>query len=94
MKKHPTTEALEGAHTFPGAYLFKLFGPHEQSFVDSIRAKIEPHVADEKQYSLSLRPSAKGNLCVVNVEVHAESPEHVQTLYNSFHEVEGLRTML
>ena len=94
MQKHPSTESLEGAHTFPGPYLFKLFGRHEQQFVDSIRAQIAPHVVDEDDYSLALRPSSKGNFCVVDVNIQAESAEHVPQIYTAFHDVVGLRTLL
>lgn len=94
MQKHPSTEALEGAHNFPGPYIFKLFGPHEQRFVDSVRQTIAPFIPSEDDYALALRASSKGNHCVVDIRIQAESAEQVQNLYTAFYDVEGLKTML
>lgn len=94
MSKHPSTEALEGAHTFPGPYVFKLFGPHDQSFIDSIRAHIEGVIEDASRYTLAMRASSKGAHCVVDVSFQANDAGEVQRLYTAFHDVEGLKTML
>lgn len=94
MLKHPSTEAIEGAHTFPGPFTIKLFGPHDQTFVDAIKSTIAPVVPDDTRYALELRPSSKGAHCCVNVTLQADTVEEVQTLYAALHDVEGLRMLL
>lgn len=94
MDRFPSTEAIEGVHTFPGPFTIKLFGPHDQSFVDAIKATIAPVVSDESRYALLLKPSSKGTHCCVDVTLHAENAQEVQTLYAALHDVEGLKMLL
>lgn len=93
MSNFPSLEALEGAHTFPGPYTLKIFGVHEQHFIDSIHREVKS-VVDEGRYDTELRPSSKGTYCAVQVNVQAQSAEEVQALYVALSDIEGMKTML
>lgn len=94
MANFPSTEALEGAHTFPGPYVIKVFGVHEQHFIDSIHKETTSVLEDESRYSADFKPSSKGTYCAVRLNVQANSAEEVQALYVALHDIEGLKTMI
>lgn len=94
MANYPSVEALESAHSFPGPYTLKVFGVHEQHFIDSVHREVQNVLDAEARYQTDLRPSSKGTYCAVQVNVHAKSAEEVQALYVALSDIEGLKTLL
>lgn len=94
MANYPSIEALEGSHTFPGPYTLKVFGVHEQHFIDSVHREVRNVLNEEARYDTALRPSSKGTYCAVHLDVQAKSAEEVQALYVALSDIEGLKTLL
>lgn len=94
MANYPSTEALEGAHTFPGPYVITVFGVHEQHFLDSVHKEARSVLEDESRYSADFKPSSKGTYCAVRLKVQAKNAEEVQALYVALHDIEGLKTLI
>lgn len=94
MSNFPSVEALEGAHTFPGPYTLKIFGVHEQHFIDNVHREVMSVLEKEDRYRTELRPSSKGTYCAVQVIVQAQSAEEVQALYVALSDIQGMKTML
>ena len=94
MSRSPSIESIEGSHTFPGPFRFKLFGPMDQSFVDGIRAHVEPLLGDESNYGIELRSSSKGNHCCVTLTMVAQSAVEVREVYDRLHDTPQLKMLL
>lgn len=97
MQRPPSIEALEGAHEFPGRYMFKIFGPGEQAFVDEIRAIAEARLPEPKSpddLDMSGRLSKQGNYICVTLDMPVESAERVREIYRALRELDGLRMLM
>jgi putative lipoic acid-binding regulatory protein len=88
----PARELLEAAHSFPGEYLIKAFGPA----TDLFRAEIERagRAAVGARLVLSERLGSKGNSICITLTLTAETVDEVILAYERLHDVEGLKMIL
>jgi putative lipoic acid-binding regulatory protein len=91
-RRAPARELLEAAHTFPGEYLIKAFGPA----TDPFRTQIEEagRAAVGARLVLSERLSSKGNSICITLTLTAETVDEVILAYDRLHDVPGLRMIL
>ncbi|MCB9507286.1 MAG: DUF493 family protein [Myxococcales bacterium] len=94
MTAVPARELLESAHTFPGPYAVKAFGPHSQEFVDAVVEVATRHHDGDAPPGVSARASARGTHLCVTVTILAPDADAVIALYASVGDVAGLRMLL
>jgi putative lipoic acid-binding regulatory protein len=90
----PPVELLESTHDFPGEYMLKAFGPHEQTFVDAVTEAVSPFHSRAGSPAVSARASSKGTYICVTAAVWLDDAGHVEPLYAAVRQVDGLKRML
>lgn len=90
----PSIEALENAHRFPGKYIFKVFGAHEQAFVDAARLAISEVAGADGLLTMSSRASSGGKHICVTLNVLVQSAHQVQAIYVELTQIDGIRMIL
>ena len=84
---------LEAAHTFPGPYEFKLFGPNDDEFEAAVRDKVQENLPHgQPQYSK--RTSGKDKHQCITVTAHVASAQKVVDLYAELHTIERLKMLM
>jgi putative lipoic acid-binding regulatory protein len=90
--KAPARELLEAAHSFPGEYIIKAFGPAQAEFRTGVTAAA--HAAVGARVEVSERLSSKGNSICVTLTLAALTVDEVIFAYERLHAVPGLRLIL
>jgi putative lipoic acid-binding regulatory protein len=83
-------ELLEANHKFPGPYLFKAIGKHEQGFVARVIAAVRDEMAEPVDPPFKVRESAGGRHVSVSVEPVMQTAEQVLAVYRRIQGVAGL----
>ncbi|MCA9682611.1 MAG: DUF493 domain-containing protein [Myxococcales bacterium] len=91
-RRAPARELLEGAHSFPGPYTIKAFGPANDGFRQGVGLAAEQAVGARAE--LSERLSSKGNSICITLELRAEHVDEVIFLYERLHELPDLKMIL
>ena len=89
----PARELLLANHQFPGEYIVKAFGPHEERFRTEIRACATDVVGDARA-AVHERLSRRGSRMCITVTLQAETVDDVISVYERMHQVEGLMLIL
>ncbi|HEJ9541052.1 TPA: YbeD family protein [Proteus mirabilis] len=77
---------------FPCSFTYKVMGHAKPELVDQVVEVIQRHAPGD--YTLSVKPSSKGNYHSVSVTINATHIEQVETLYKELGELELVRMVL
>jgi len=91
-RRAPARELLEAAHSFPGPYIIKAFGPANEDFRQGCTQAAERAVG--ARVVVSERLSSKGNSICVTLELQAEHVDEVIFLYERLHDLPDLKMIL
>jgi putative lipoic acid-binding regulatory protein len=86
-------ELLESTHEFPGPYTIKVFGPHNQEFLDRVRDTTKA-VLMGGAFDLTFRASSRGTHGCATVEAQVEDAQQVILLYGELANIDGVRMIL
>lgn len=89
----PARELLLANHQFPGEYIVKAFGPHNEQFRADICACATAVVGDARA-AVHERLSRRGSRMCITVTLHAQTVDEVIGVYDRMHQVEGLMLIL
>lgn len=67
--------------TFPCDFTIKVFGNDTPEFYATVLGIIHQHVSGFIEEKIQKRPSANGKYVSLNIEIHAESKEQLDRLY-------------
>lgn len=90
MDRHPRPEEL---FQFPCDYMFKAFGPNEDSFSEAVRSAVDTVVSAPLD-AVRVRPSAEGSYICVTVLVRLHNFSQVEAVYAALRQVQGLKYLL
>lgn len=85
----PLDELIE----FPCDYIFKAFGPNNETFVDSVRSTIGATVFAPLD-AIKVRPSSKGQYLCVTVVVQLQNVEQLKAIYHDLQQLAELKYLL
>lgn len=85
----PLDELVE----FPCDYIFKAFGPNNETFVDSVRSTIGATVFAPLD-AIKVRPSSKGEYQCVTVVVRLQNVEQLKAIYCDLQQLAELKYLL
>ncbi|EJL6260624.1 YbeD family protein [Vibrio cholerae] len=77
---------------FPCSFTYKVMGHAKPELPERVLEVIQRHAPGD--YSLRVKPSAKGNYHSVSVTIHAISIEQVEILYKELGEIDIVRMVL
>lgn len=92
-KYAPSREALLGAHTFPGEFIIKAFGPNLQEFRHEILACAH-RVLTPQRVEASERSTKSGHKICITLTLAVEQVEEVESLYEQIYQVTHLQMIL
>lgn len=93
MESLPSRAALEAAHTFPGPYTFKVFGPNSDGFTESVRAAAVA-AASTVAVETTYRASANGRHVCVTLVITMDSADRVLDMYRALRAVKAVSLLL
>lgn len=85
--------SLEELVSFPCDYLFKAFGPNDESFVAAVRSAVAKTLYVPLD-NIKLRASANGQYQCVSVLVRLYNVEQLTAIYADLRQVEQLKYLL
>jgi hypothetical protein len=85
----PLDELVE----FPCDYIFKAFGPNNETFVDRVRSTISVTVFAPLD-AIKVRPSSKGEYQCVTVVVRLQNVEQLKAIYSDLQQLAELKYLL
>lgn len=77
---------------FPCDFTYKIVATARPSLPDEVVQVVQQHAPGD--YAPSTRTSIKGTYHSVSICVRVESKEHIETLYKSLADIEGVRRVL
>ena len=93
LERETYKEKLEAAHTFPGPFTFKLFGPNGERFELEARRVLGQHLPNAKA-QVSAHLSSKETYQCVTIVVDVPDADMVIDMYADFNAIDGLRMMM
>jgi putative lipoic acid-binding regulatory protein len=90
----PHLELLEATHVFPGQYVFKAIGRHNDDFIDGVVAAVRVELGCDFDPPIALNPSSGGRHVAITIEPRVESAAQVLAIYQRLRGVDGLVLLL
>jgi hypothetical protein len=88
-----THKPLDELVEFPCDYIFKAFGPNNETFVASVRSTISATVFAPLD-AIKVRPSSKGEYQCVTVVVRLQNVEQLKAIYQDLQQLAELKYLL
>jgi putative lipoic acid-binding regulatory protein len=92
-KRAPDRELLLSAHTFPGEYVVKAFGPGTAAFREAVH-ECARDVVGEERVVVRERISSGGRRMCVTLTLHVLDVDEVLLVYDRVHDVPQLMMIL
>jgi putative lipoic acid-binding regulatory protein len=92
-KRAPDRDLLLSAHTFPGEYVIKAFGPNTAEFRDAVHGCARDVVGEERVV-VRERISRGGRRMCVTLTLRVQTVDEVLSVYDRVHEVPQLMLIL
>ena len=89
----PSRDLLLQHHTFPGEYIVKAFGPHDDAIRDAVRQAAEA-VLGEARAKAEERASRHNRRVCITLRLNAQTVDEVIEVYDRLHAIEGLLLIL
>lgn len=87
--KPPLEELVE----FPCDYIYKAFGPNNETFVASVRSTVNQTVFAPLD-AIKVRASSKGEYQCVTIVVRLQNIEQLKTIYHDLQQLAELKYLL
>lgn len=84
---------LEELVDFPCDYIFKAFGPNNESFIESVRATVNRTLFVPLD-AIKIRPSSKGEYQCVTVVVRLLNVDQLKAIYTDLQQLAELKYLL
>ncbi len=88
-----TGKTPEDLLTYPCDFIFKAFGPDEETFVSAVRDAVST-VLPVPLDAMKRRASAKGTYVCVSVVVHLHNADQLRRIYAELRKIESLKYLL
>jgi putative lipoic acid-binding regulatory protein len=92
-KRAPDRDLLLSAHTFPGEYVVKAFGPGTADFRDAVHGCARDVVGEER-VEVRERISRGGRRMCVTLTLRARTVDEVLLVYDRVHDIPQLMLIL
>ncbi|MCA9691149.1 MAG: DUF493 domain-containing protein [Myxococcales bacterium] len=92
-RRSPSRAALEGAHSFPGEYVIKAFGPGRGDFARRAQACAHAEL-HEARVVVHERASRTGKQTCVTLTLQVTRVEEVERIYERLHDLHDLLLIL
>jgi putative lipoic acid-binding regulatory protein len=90
MGELPTIALLESTHTFPGPYIFKVFGKTDLGFVARAVAAVREELGDTEDPPYRVREAVGGRHIAVTLEPVVPTANKVLAVYSRLRAMAGL----
>ena len=90
----PSLDLLNGAHDFPGPYVFKVIGADDRSFAARVVSLIRDELELDEDPEFSIRRTASGRHLAVTLEPTVPDAQTVVDLYQLIYRLDGLVMVL
>ena len=86
-------KSLDELVEFPCDYIFKAFGPNNETFVDSVRSTVNQTIFAPLD-AIKVRPSSKGEYQCVTVVVRLQNVAQLKAIYHDLQQLAELKYLL
>ena len=90
----PSVELLEGVHSFPCPYVFKVIGEDDRSFAARVVSVVRDELALEEDPPFSIRRTKSGRHLCVTLEPVVPRAQCVLDIYGLIQTLDGLVMVL